>query len=204
VIRVRTVGVEEFRRGCGDLWDLARRSFEPNIVVGIRHGGWQVAEGMRAARALSQPEFLPLTCRRASSDVKEGSALFRLALQKLPYPVLNVMRLAEYYGVTLARCRAVRARGPGPSRIADPAAIDAIADAAGRITGPVRALIVDDSLDSGATLAHVMALVRQLLPTAEMRIAAYTVLGPYPIVAADYALHHRVNCRFPWSYDFHG
>jgi hypothetical protein len=43
-----------------------------------------------------------------------------------------------------------------------------------------------------------------LPPQAVVRTAAFTVLGPAPIVAADFSLLQRINCRFPWSYDFHG
>ena len=64
MIRVRTVGRERFAAGCGELWDLANATFRPRLVIGIRSGGWWVAEAMRTARDVPGVVFLPLTCRR--------------------------------------------------------------------------------------------------------------------------------------------
>ena len=160
---------------------------------------------MIAARAPANVLFLPLTCRRPSSDIKGGSATFRFLLRVLPYFILNMLRTIEYYLLTLPRCRAARRHGIDDQRVPDPAEIGAIRAAARGLPADVRVLVVDDSLDSGATLRAVVRQLRELLPpAADLRTAAFTVLGPYPVVAADYFLYQRVNCRFPWSYDFHG
>jgi hypothetical protein len=205
VISVRTIDRARFRDGCGTLWDLAQAGLQPQLVVGIRSGGWWVVEAMIAARAPANVVFLPLTCRRPTSDIKGGSATFRFLLRVLPYFILNILRTVEYYLLTLPRCRAARRHGVDDQRIPDPAEIGAIRAAARDLPADVRVLVVDDSIDSGATLHAVMRQLRELLPpAAELRTAAFTVLGPYPVVAADFALYQRVNCRFPWSYDFHG
>lgn len=205
MIRIATVDRERFTRECGELWDLANAAFRPQLVIGIRSGGWWVAEAMQSARAPNGVEFLPLTCRRPSSAVKGESTAFKWLLKTLPYFVLNGMRLAEYYLLTLPRCRAARKHGAGVLKVADPAELTAIRDAIARLPADVRTLVVDDSLDSGATFVSVTRQLRELLPAnAELRIAAFTVLGPDPIVSADFSLYQRVNCRFPWSYDFHG
>ena len=205
MIRIRTIDREQFRDGCGKLWDLAHAGFQPQLVVGVRAGGWWVVEAMIAARAPAQVVFLPLTCRRPSSDRKGESATFRFLLRVLPYFILNMLRTLEYYLLTLPRCRAARRDGVDDQRIPDPTEVAALRAAARDLPANVRVLVVDDSLDSGATLHAVMRQLRGLLPsTAELRTAAFTVLGPYPVVPADFSLYQRVNCRFPWSYDFHG
>ncbi len=204
MIKVRTVGRKDFNEGCGRLWDLAQTSFRPDLVVGIRSGGWWVAEEMRAARAPASVVFLPLTSRRPTSDIKGKSRLFKLLLQVLPYFVLDLLRLVEYYLLTLPRCRSVAKQGRGEARSLDPAELAAVRNAVAQLPPAPHVLVVDDSLDSGATLASVLETLRGLLPPdAQLRTAAYTILGPTPIVAADFYLYRSINCRFPWSYDFH-
>ena len=205
MIRVRTVGRNAFDTECARLWDMVRRRFPPHLVVGIRSGGWWVAEAMRAAATPAGVAFLPLTFRRPTTGTKEHSRLFRLALRHLPYLVLDALRRIEYYAVTLPRCRSVREGGHRLTATADPAEMAAIRTAAGTLPPNARVLVVDDSLDSGATLWSVVTTLRGELPAdAVIQTAAFTVLGPSPIVRADFYLYHRINCRFPWSYDFHG
>ena len=205
MIRVQTVGHEQFREGCGRLWDVAQQAFRPELVVGIRSGGWRVAEEMKLTRAPRDVVFVPLTCRRPTSDVKGKSRTFKLILKILPYFVLDGLRLVEYYALTLPRCRAVIKHGAGEPRVPDAAEVDAVRSAAAGLRPGARVLVVDDSLDSGATLASVITTLRSVLPPdVAVRTAAFTVLGPAPIVDADFFLYRRINCRFPWSYDFHG
>jgi hypoxanthine phosphoribosyltransferase len=205
MIKVQTVGHEQFREGCGRLWDIAQQTFRPDLVVGIRSGGWRVAEEMKTTRAPRDVVFVPLTCRRPTSDVKGNSQTFKLVLKVLPYFVLDGLRLVEYYALTLPRCRAVVKHGAGEPRVSDPAEVDAIRAAAAGLPPGARVLVVDDSLDSGATLVSVITTLRSVLPPdVEVRTAAFTVLGPTPIVDADFFLYRHINCRFPWSYDFHG
>jgi hypoxanthine phosphoribosyltransferase len=204
VIRVRTVGRREFRQECGRLWDRVQHSFQPQLVIGVRSGGWWVAEEMRLARQVSGVVFAPLTCRRPTSELKGRSRALRFVLQVLPYFMLDGLRLLEYYALTLPRCRKVARQG-FEARIADREELAAVQRAIASLPIEVRVLVVDDSLDSGATLASVVAMLRAALPPqAVVRTAAFTVLGPAPIVAADFSLLQRINCRFPWSYDFHG
>jgi len=205
MITVRTIDRGGFAVECTRLWQMVRRRFPPDMVIGIRSGGWWVAEAMRAAGAPASVQFLPLTFRRPATGTKEHSRLLRAALRHLPYPVLDALRRVEYYVVTLPRCRAVRAGGPRLSTTPDPAEMAGIHLAAGRLPANARVLVVDDSLDSGATLWNVLTTLRTVLPAdAVIQTAAFTVLGPAPIVPADFFLYHRINFRFPWSYDFHG
>ncbi len=205
MIRVRTVDHGAFGSECARLWHMVRQQFPPYLVVGIRSGGWWVAEAMRAADISPGIAFLPLTIRRPVTSTKEHSRLFRLALRHLPYPVLDAMRRVEYYAVTLPRCRSVSQGGLRHSATADPAELADVKAAAAQLPPNARVLVVDDSLDSGATLWNVVTTLRQVLPDdASIQTAAFTVLGPAHIVAADFFLYHRINFRFPWSYDFHG
>ena len=205
MIRVRTTGHESFRSDCGRLWDLAAAEFKPNVVVGVRSGGWWTAEAMRVARSPQGVLFLPFTCRRPSTAAKDNSRTFKVLLKTLPYFALDLMRLVEYYLITLPRCREARKSPSTERRVPDEAELVTIKSAVAGLAEPARVLVVDDSLDSGATLLNVVEVLRDALPaTARFNVAAYTVLGPHPVIEADFFLYRATNFRFPWSYDFHG
>ena len=205
MIRIRTVGYVQFHEDCGRLWDSIVQKCSPAMVVGIRSGGWWVAKEMMAARSSPGATFLPLTCRRPGTATKERSRLFRGLVRILPYVVLDGLRRLEYYFVTLPRCRSAQDTGRHKTSVLEPAELTAIRAAAAELPPEACVLVVDDSLDSGATLWNVISALRSVLPTdVAMFTAAFTVLGPAPIVAADFSLYRRINCRFPWSFDFHG
>ena len=83
---------------------------------------------------------------------------------------------------------------------AELAAIAAQVQALGR---PPRILIIDDAVDSGATLAatidHIQAIAG---PDAVLRTAAITVTTAAPSIEPNFMLYRYVLCRFPWSLDF--
>lgn len=69
-------------------------------------------------------------------------------------------------------------------------------------SAPARILVVDDAVDSGATLRTVIATIRSTWPDAEIRSAVLTVTRSRPLILPDYTLYPRGTLlRFPWSLD---
>jgi hypoxanthine phosphoribosyltransferase len=63
-------------------------------------------------------------------------------------------------------------------------------------------LVVDDTVDTGATMVVVMDALRQRAPKgAVIRSAVVALTTPKPVVAPDYVLIRQKLCRFPWSMD---
>jgi hypoxanthine phosphoribosyltransferase len=63
-------------------------------------------------------------------------------------------------------------------------------------------LVIDDAVDSGATLATALQVLRDVCPPGtEMRSAAITQTLDRPMVRPDYVLHRGTLCRFPGSFD---
>lgn len=63
-------------------------------------------------------------------------------------------------------------------------------------------LLIDDAIDSGATLHLLKEYLEKHYANIVVKIAVITVTTPNPIVDADYFLFHdRVLVRFPWSND---
>jgi hypoxanthine-guanine phosphoribosyltransferase len=62
-------------------------------------------------------------------------------------------------------------------------------------------LVVDDAVDSGATLMRVLAELRKLVPDGTViRSAVVAVTTKTPLIEPDYVFHRQL-CRFPWSLD---
>ncbi len=173
---------------------MARRDGEPALLIGIRTGGLVVAESMAQAAAYRIP-VMALTCRRPGTRLKSRIPGLKAILTAMPEPWLNALRQAEHRLLT-ARRRTTRAP------VVDRSEADAIGTRLASMPAQTRVLITDDAVDSGATLAAVIATLRELCPPrTELRSAVITVTLDDPIIQPDYALWRGVLCRFPWSYD---
>lgn len=63
-------------------------------------------------------------------------------------------------------------------------------------------LILDDAVDSGATLQAIVDEVKSQRPDIEVRSAAITVTSQSPVCMPDYYLYHNSTLvRMPWSID---
>ena len=197
----RSAGVVSFDRKsfaevCAELMRRVNREGPPDVLIGIRTGGLVVAEAMATAVAGAVP-ILALTCRRPSSRHKPKSSTIRRLVAKLPRPLLDQLRLAEHALLT-GRSTAVP-RGEYQFAESELGSLDAWIATAGKQPS---LLIVDDAVDSGATLSVVLDAIRRRAPLgATIRSAAITVTTERPLAMPDYALYHRQLCRFPWSLD---
>jgi hypoxanthine phosphoribosyltransferase len=204
-MRSRTIarpgGVVSFDRGsfaevCAELMRRVNRDHRPDVIIGIRTGGLVVAEAMATADGVDVP-VLAMTCRRPSSRHKPTSSTMRRLVAKLPRPILDQLRLAEH--ALLMRKSTSAPRGEYQFADNELSNLDAWIAAAGKRSS---LLIVDDAVDSGATLSVVLDAVSRRAPLgATIRSAAITVTTERPLATPDYALYHRQLCRFPWSLD---
>ena len=197
-MKVITFDRDLFRAECRRLGELALSAFDPELVVGIRSGGYVVAEAMLDHEPPQSRRLLPITRRRSSSALKEKNGLARSVVKALPYAVTDRIRVLEHRMLTRRR----GSQPPAPSRWeADPAEADALASALGE-TPAARVLVVDDALDTGTTLKAVVELLQALAPASTVRSAVIVTTTADPVISADISLHNRVLGRFPWSHDF--
>ncbi len=187
---------DAFDAACADLMRLASRAGLPDLIIGIPTGGLSVAQSMVKAAGDSIP-LLPLTCRRPSSKLKPKSSSVRKLIAGLPRPVLDRLRVIEH--TLLTRGTPSVPAVPHEFVTEELAALEAWLYARAR---PPALLIVDDAVDSGATLHQVATAVREMAPpNATIRSAVITVTTRRPLISPDYALFNGQLCRFPWSMD---
>jgi len=164
-------------------------------LVGIRTGGLVVAQSMIRAASTPLP-VLALTCRRELTKVKSRLKAVRTLLSALPQPTANLLRRVEHRLIT-----APSAHRAQPRQI-DRTEVENIGHCVTMLPAPTRILVIDDAVDSGATLATALQVLRNVCPPGtEIRSAVITQTLDRPIVRADYVLHRGTLCRFPWSFD---
>ena len=166
----------------------------PTLIVGIRHGGAEVARLMRDDFA--DTVYCEVQISRPDTSHK-GHGWLHAMLQHLPQWLCDVLRMAE------SRINEWRSRSAEPQRICDvtltPEATAAL-QAASHM--PV-ILLVDDAIDTGATIMQARQRLLQQHPTAQIMVAVITVTTQHPLCDADFCLYHdRTLCRFPWSNDY--
>jgi hypoxanthine phosphoribosyltransferase len=187
---------QRFAAVCAELLRRVDGDRRPDVLIGIRTGGLVVAEAMATAAGGDVP-VLAMTCRRPSSRHKPRSSTMRRLVATLPRPILDQLRLAEHALLTRKSTAAPRAEYQFAESELN--CLDAWIATAGKQPS---LLIVDDAVDSGATLSVVLDAVRRRAPlAAAIRSAAITVTTERPLAIPDYALYYRQLCRFPWSLD---
>jgi hypoxanthine phosphoribosyltransferase len=187
---------DHFDGACGDLMDTVLENGRPDALIGIRTGGLYVAEAMARSDGSRLP-VLSLTCRRPSSAYKNGVSGLKTLVTSLPRPVVDRLRVWEHAMLT-SRPRSA----PPPGHHFDPdelAELDGWLGSSGRTPSLV---VVDDAVDSGATLFRVLeAVLQRAPPAAYICSAVITVTTSRPIISPDFSLYHGQLCRFPWSLD---
>ena len=177
--KVITLDADAFGTECERLEKLVRDSgFVPEAVLSIRTGGLYVGESM-----FVDVPHTSVKLQRPST--KSKGRRMRRFLHALPRPVLNRLRIAEAWWLGHRSARQTSATPLLPD-----------------MGNPRRVLVVDDAVDSGATLLAVTDAVRAALPDADIRTAVITQTTDNPLAVPDYTLYNdKTLIRFPWSMD---
>src|SRR4051812_22634451 len=93
--RVVSLDQDDFDAACAELMRVTQTGFHPDIILGIRTGGYHVGESMSKADGGRLP-LLPITCRRPSTKYKPFSAVARKLVAGLPRPILDQLRVVEH------------------------------------------------------------------------------------------------------------
>lgn len=176
-----TLDRQAFAEVCGRLESVvADAGFVPDVVLSIAQGGVYVGE-----RLFQDVPHFGTSLQRPSTRYKRPR--LKAVLRRLPRPVLDALRKAEAMWLGM--------RKPRPIDIAQVIIPAEIA------TGK-RILVVDDAVDSGATLDGVVRALCVAAPDAEVRTAVVTVTTKQPLIAPDFVIFNDLTLiRFPWSMD---
>jgi len=164
---------------------VVESGFYPDMVVSIRSGGMFVGNKM-----FTDIRHRSTLLQRPSTA---GKKRFVAAIvRNLPRFVQNSLRIVE--ARVLGRKKARRISGGDRPQIHIPF---------GPSERARKILVVDDAVDSGYTLSHVLDAFKAVLPVgAEVRSAVITVTTDDPLVMPDFYLYNdKTLVRFPWAMD---
>lgn len=180
-----------------ELWEMIEEKHgEPDGIVGIATGGLYCAELLK--KITTAPVF---TCsmKRPATEIKEKFST-KLILKLLPYSVTDRLRLMEdnlLERKTLQHAAEI------------PKATDMLMEDLEDIVKVCLSLklrhivIIDDALDSGATMACVLANLKGKLPDfVKTHTAVITQTRKQVLLKPDFKVYTETLCRFPWSFDF--
>lgn len=179
--KILTLNDELFAEHCHRLLQKATDGgFEPDLTVSIPRGG-----DVMAAIACNNDRHRNIVLVRNAKGGKI-KRLLKPFFRNLPRGLNNLLRKVEakylmrrnnhmeHVGIILPdECKTAR-----------------------------RILIIDDAVDTGATLKAVYDKIKQQNPEADVRMAVVTVTSVKPLIMPDYFLYNnRTLVRFPWSID---
>lgn len=165
--------------------------FSPDIVVGIENGGARLVDALERAGVFR-------TSVRLQRPTTERKHRLRSVLGATPRWGLNALRRIE---------DRLLARHPPTPRVETPDLRADLDRAAGEVAArrALRVLVIDDAVDSGATLEAVVLGLRARLPRdvdVRSAVVAMTRTAAQRRFTPDAAIHENVLCRFPWSADY--
>jgi adenine/guanine phosphoribosyltransferase-like PRPP-binding protein len=181
---------EDFQEACTGLWHLVASENQPQLIVGVETGG------ARVAAVMGRESGVPVvTVRRQRSLTKaKQTVAVRGVLKWLPRHVLDRFRITE------SRVREARFTRSGGVLRSRPVVMPASAlNALG--TGAAEVLVVDDAVDSGATLADVVARIRAVNAGLTIRTAVLCSTFRSPGFEVDTVLYRGAIVRGPWATD---
>ena len=191
-MKVITVSRNNFSNLCLDLYRNVLSSFSPEILISIATGGDYVAQEIVNKNAI---EWRSVKLQRPSTKNKNRhvTTLFTKTMTLvLPYFMLNLFRNAEHYFLLITN------KG---IRYNDVRAVSIQIDRELLVNKKI--LIIDDAVDSGATLASVRERIEALTDgLSHVKTAAIVVTSRDSIIKPDFFLYEYCLIRFPWSLDY--
>lgn len=192
MIRVLTLNQSDLQKAASRLVDLATEDgFAPDLVVSIANGGTRVVQSVEADLVARGIHVAALRCQRPGTKSKTDLG-FRRWLPALPLVLRDGLRIFEHY-IRILRDRI----GPETTRSVIP-----LGQSSAGLKPARRILVIDDAVDSGATLAAVESYLKGLQPEAAIRFAALAQTRRTLARTPDYSLHSGILIRFPWSMDY--
>jgi len=165
---------------------------EPVALLGIQSGGAEVARLMRPH--FPKAAYAEIRLSRPSTKQK-GQGMTHRLLQHLPLCLCDWLRIAE------SRLNEWRGQHIVPQRLGTITLSPEIR-AHLTVNNPTL-LLIDDAIDTGATIQEARRQLLEQYPSLDIRVAVITVTTPHPLCEADFALYrNRTLCRFPWSNDY--
>lgn len=193
-MKVVTLLDKAFDETCRDLAKQVDSSYKPDLIIGVLTGGGAVGQRVyKHFASLGDVLYAEISIERATTGIKRRFGLKKI-LRLLPEGLLNVLRVVE---VLLLELKATVVTPKRAGEIVLSAAVDKELS-----QGNKKVLVVDDCVDTGATLLKVSDFLKEKFPSSnQVKFAVVTKAHRKVLLEVDFFLFNRVLIRFPWSMD---
>ena len=192
-MKVVTLETSLFKAICHKLAMTVKEQYRPDVVIAILSGGGYVAREMlhtlNSGKSIAYGE---VSACRPGNDLKQKPSTNAI-LTSMPRVLLDWARMVE--SVVLRLFPRAKHRNISFDNLDNDTKL-----MLGR--GNRRVLIVDDAIDSGATMSGVIKALNEQFPGNTIKTAAITVTTPQPSHKVDFKIFKNLELvRFPWSKD---
>ena len=192
-MKVKTLYTEDFNKECLLLGHDIFADYDPDVIIGVLNGGGYVGRQIVQVSP-KETTYVEVKIQRDGTTKKEKCLIHRI-LQSLPYGVLNILRILESI-VLEYKSKKNNTKRKGTIKLPDNV-VSFLSDGENK-----KVLLVDDAIDSGATLLLIKQYLMSKFENIDVKIAVITITTKQPLVVADYyRYHNRTLIRFPWSND---
>lgn len=192
-MKVKTLYTEDFNKECLLLGHDIYADYDPDVIIGVLNGGGYVGRQIVQVSP-KETTYVEVKIQRDGTTKKEKGLIHRI-LQSLPYGVLNILRILESI-VLEYKSKKNNTKRKGTIKLPDNV-VSFLSDGENK-----KVLLVDDAIDSGATLLLIKQYLMSKFENIDVKIAVITITTKQPLVVADYyRYYNRTLIRFPWSND---
>ena len=186
-MKVITLNDIEFQESCRQLFSLINRDFD--LVVGIMKGGDFVLKTYQSYAPKKGQSYGVVDLQRTTTGFKKKRIL-KYLLRNLPYSILDKIRVYEFHWLN----RKLK------NQIIEP--VEDFDMALDRPEEVKHILVLDDAIDSGATMLSTVKGLSKKYPRARIVTAVVAWTNSNSIYQPDYYRFKGVLIRFPWSLDY--
>jgi len=169
----------------------------PEIILGVATGGIYISRPIKEYFQANTWHgfYAEIQLSRHSTKLKKTINV-KSILQKLPYCVLNPLRIFESSFFELTKPKQHHANKEKKVYLPD--------TLKEKIKKSKSLLLVDDAIDTGNTILSIKNAIQAINPHIVVKIAVLTVTHKRPYIEADYTNYKRTLLRCPWAEDYKG
>jgi hypoxanthine phosphoribosyltransferase len=197
-VKVITLSPKALQEDAYRLADDIRTSHSQiDMIIGIATGGAYISRHIHDRFTMYgwQGCYREISLSRSSTQTKERIGISRL-FTLLPYPVLDLLRRIE------ASYHALKKPAKAPVSSQHPLHLPEKTEE--EIRKAEKVLIIDDAVDTGATLLRLVHTIKHINPEVKITTAVLTVTQKTPYIIPDYTRYRDTLLRCPWAMDYKG
>ncbi len=178
------LSIEELKTQCKDWADAIQNTYYPDLIIYVAKGGFLI--GYELSKNMKVPMLGIETVREKGNGIKDFAA-----------PVLRIMPdFIRNFLITVELKNGIHERNNRREvRFIDDCHSE-------QYKSGQKILIVDDSVDTGASIAAVKKYIIKKFPSSDIKVAGFNVWDKSRrLVATDFAYYHNTVIRAPMSKD---